>query len=344
MIRKIMDIGFRFTEKNKAASALKPILVALDASIYGTGDVTIGAPHIADGIDIKRFMSVVVIALMPAALAGVYYYGLKAVLIIAVSYLAGGLVEVLFAIIRKREIEEGFLVTGLIFALTLPSTVPLWVVAVGIFFGTFFGKEVFGGTGRNIFNPALVGRLFITISFPSLTSLHFQDPGINAIASATPLILYKSSHIIANYSDLLLGKTAGSIGETFRIGLIFGGIFLILTKISNWRIPFSYLASVLIMSLIGSHFIPEKIAPPLFQLLSGGLLFGALFMATDPVTSPFTKEGKYIFGLLCGLLTVIIRSFSGYVEGVMFSIILMNTFTPLIDSTIIGFKYRNLRR
>ena len=145
---------------------------------------------------------------------------------------------------------------------------------------------------------------------------------------------------MALISDLLIGKTAGSMGETCRIAVIIGGLFLIFTKVSNWRIPVTYLGSVFIFTVILNHFLPERIAPPVFQLFTGGLMFGAFFMATDPVTSPFTCAGKYTFGILCGLLTVLIRSFSGYVEGVMFSIVFMNGLTPLIDHIVLMIKYR----
>lgn len=308
--------------------------------ILGTKEVTPRAPHIVDNLEIKRYMTMVIIALMPSTITAIYYFRMKAVMIILVSYVAGGLAEVVFTLIRKKEINEGFLVTGLIFPLTLPPGTPLWVVAVGSIFGVIFGKELFGGTGRNIFNPALVGRLFITIAFPSIMTSSWLMPFSDAVTSATPLVLYKTSHTLLPYMDLLLGKCAGSMGETFRIGIIAGGIFLIITKVSNYRIPFAYLASVALFAWLGSTFFPGKVAPLSFQLLSGGLLYGAMFMATDPVTSPFTRAGKFTYGILLGFLTVLIRSFSGYVEGVMFSIIMMNAFTPLIDSIVLSIKYK----
>ncbi len=328
--------------KIKSLSKFKPVLNAIDEFFFGTDKVTVislRSPHILDNIDIKRYMSTVIIALLPATIAAIYFYGLKVLLIIAVSYIFGGLVEVIFAIVRRKEIHEGFLVTGLIFPLLLPPTVPLWVVAVGIIFGVFIGKEVFGGTGRNIFNPALVGRLFITICFPVIMTTQWQQPFSDAITSATPLMIYKTTHTLTPLLDLLLGKTPGSLGETFRLGIILGGIFLIITKVANWRVPLSYLLSVFIFSFIGNKLWPQKFAPPVFQILTGGLLFGAFFMATDPVTTPFTKQGKWIAGILCGLLTVLIRGLSGYVEGVMFSIILMNGFSPLIDQLVLKVKY-----
>jgi Na+-transporting NADH:ubiquinone oxidoreductase subunit B/electron transport complex protein RnfD len=241
--------------------------------------------------------------------------------------------------VRKKDIEEGFLVTGLIFPLVLPPTTPLWVVAVGIVFGVFFGKEVFGGTGRNIFNPALVGRLFITIAFPAMMSTQWRLPFADAITSATPLNLFKAGEALPPLSDLLFGMAAGSMGETFRIGIVAGGLLLIATRVSNWRVPVTYLATVALGSLAASRFAPSLVAPPLVQLLTGGLLFGALFMATDPVTSPLTKAGKYVFGFGCGAVTLLIRALSGYAEGVMFSIVFMNAFVPLIDHFALAAKY-----
>jgi RnfABCDGE-type electron transport complex D subunit len=315
------------------------ITATIEGILFGTPRVAPGAPHFRDNIEIKRFMSAAIIALVPSAAAAIYFYGLQAVEIIVVSYVSGGIVEVLFALVRKKEIEEGFLVTGLIFPLVLPPSTPLWVVAVGVIFGTIFAKEVFGGTGRNIFNPALVGRLFITIGFPEIMTSSWRVPLTDAVTSATPLVVYKSSHTIPDFMSLLIGTSSGSMGETFRIGIILGGLFLMFTRVSNWRVPISYLFTVFIVSLIGNN-LSARIAPPLFQLLSGGLLFGAMFMATDPVTSPFTKQGKFIFGIMAGIFTVLIRAFSGFTEGVMFSIVLMNGFTPLIDHIVISMKYR----
>ena len=351
MVRKALDLVYARLERNKRLGMLKPVVEAADGFFYGTSHRTGSAPHIVDHLDIKRFMFAVVIALIPALAASVYFYGWRVVYLIALSYMAGGACEVAFAVFRKKEIEEGFLITGLIFPLTLPPTVPAWVVVAGIVFGVIFGKEVFGGTGRNIFNPALVGRVFVTISFPRIMTISWFEPltgGIagfgrfapDAVTSATPLMLFKSDGIIVSLRDLFLGLAPGSIGETFSLGILLGGLFLIIMKIASWRIPLTYLLSVAVFSLIGNAFRPELFAPPVFQLLSGGLLFGAFFMATDPVTSPFTNTGRLIAGVILGLLTVIIRTFSGFVEGVMFAILLMNAFTPLIDHMVVEKRYR----
>ena len=347
LARQFLDGLHKVPGLNKAT----PLLEAMDAGIFGPAETTEKhGPHLVDCVDIKRYMSWVIAALIPATVAAVVLFGWWVLVMILVSYVVGGAVEVIFAIVRKKEIHEGFLITGLIFPLVLPPTTPLWIVAVGVVFGVLFGKEMFGGTGRNIFNPALVGRLFVTIAFPAIMTSSWQMPFSDATTSATPLGAYKTEQTVVAASDLLFGATPGCMGETFRIGIIAGGLLLILMKVSNWRIPVTYIGSVLLFAWIGNDLLAEKfpllaenIAPPVFQVLSGGLLFGAFFMATDPVTSPFTKAGKYLFGTLCGVLTVLIRSFSGNVEGVMFSIVVMNAFTPLIDHVVLACRYRPVK-
>jgi Na+-transporting NADH:ubiquinone oxidoreductase subunit B/electron transport complex protein RnfD len=271
---------------------------------------------------------------------------------------------------RKSEVHEGFFVTGMIFPMILPPSTPLWVVAVGVFFGVFFGKELFGGTGRNIFNPALVGRLFVTISFPAIMTSGWDRPfewlhtmfGVESfgflqpvmsffgwvipadvVTTATPMAVYKTTQVAVSNWHLLWGAAGGSIGETFHLGIILGGIFLMFTRVADWRIPVFYIGSVVFLSAVGYAELGPRIAPPDFQLLGGGMLFGAMYMATDPVTSPFTKGGKIIFGCGCGLLTVLIRAFSGYVEGVMFSIVIMNAFAPLIDHMVLAHKFKEAK-
>jgi Na+-transporting NADH:ubiquinone oxidoreductase subunit B/electron transport complex protein RnfD len=334
---------FQRLEQVRPLRRFAVIFKTLDGILFGTREATVGAPHVRDNMEIKRFMTAAILALGPSTAAAIWFWGPAAVWIILVSYVAGGMVEVAFAVIRKREIEEGFLVTGLIFPLVLPPTTPLWVVAVGIVFGTFFGKEIFGGTGRNIFNPALVGRLFITIAFPEIMASSWKLPYADVVSAATPLATWKSTLVMPPWADLLLGNVAGSMGETFRLGIIAGGILLILTRVANWRVPVTYLLSAAVFSALGNLALPTRIAPPLFQLLAGGLLFGAFFMATDPVTSPLTRGGKYIFGVMAGLLTVVIRSFSGFTEGVMFTIVFLNALTPLIDHVVLSVRYKAVR-
>jgi RnfABCDGE-type electron transport complex D subunit len=331
---------------------LQPVTEAMDEAFLGTDKTNRAAPFLSDGMDVKRMMSLVIIGLVPSALAGIYFYGWYVAAMIATSYAVGGMVEVAFAMARRKPIHEGFLVTGLIFPLVLPPTTPLWIVAVGIFFGTFFGKEVFGGTGRNIFNPALVGRLFISLAFPSYFAtmwgkMHWGGAGgfvkwtVDATTQATPLIDFKGSQLISTDPlSLLVGHAPGCVGETFRIGILLGGLFVVVTRAGDWRVPVSYLGSVALSALVLHGIMPERIAPVWFQLLSGGLLFGAFFMANDPVTSPFTFTGRWVYGIMLGILTVLIRALSGLPESVMFAILLMNAITPLIDSTVVNINYR----
>jgi RnfABCDGE-type electron transport complex D subunit len=331
---------------------LQPVTEALDEALLGTDKTARSAPFISDGMDVKRMMSLVIIGLVPSALAGIYFYGWYVATMILTSYAVGGMTEVAFSMVRRKPIHEGFLVTGLIFPLILPPTTPLWIVAVGIFFGTFFGKEVFGGTGRNIFNPALVGRLFISLAFPSYFAtmwgkMHWGGAGgfvhwtVDAVTQATPLIDFKGSHMISTDPlSMLLGHAPGCVGETFRIGILLGGLFVVVMRAGDWRVPLSYLGSVALSALVLHGIMPERVAPVWFQLLSGGLLFGAFFMANDPVTSPFTFTGRWVYGIVLGILTVLIRALSGLPESVMFAILLMNAVTPLIDSTVVNIVHK----
>ena len=234
----------------------KPVIDAADAFFFGTDRITDSSPHILDNIDIKRYMSVVIVALLPAALASLYFFGIKALSLIAVSYIFGGTVEVVFSVVRKKEINEGFLVTGLIFPLLLPPSTPLWIAAVGIVFGVFFGKEVFGGTGKNLFNPALVGRLFITIAFPSVMTSSWIHPLTDAVTSATPLTVFKTSGEITPGLSLLFGGQPGSMGETFRIGIVLGGIFLMYTSERSLKALVSSTRRVILS--LGFIFLTEK--------------------------------------------------------------------------------------
>lgn len=343
LLRKLIDFAYKVVEGNKILAPLKPVLDAADGFFFGTKDVTTGAPHLRDNIDLKRYMITVLIAVLPCVAAGVYFYGLRVITLIMISYIFGGICEVLFSVIRKKEINEGFLITGIIYPLILPPTIPYWMAAVGIIVGVVLGKEVFGGTGKNIFNPAMVGRIFLAVAFPIEMTTKWKMPFIDAITSATPLINFKGTAELASTWNLLIGNIPGSVGETCKIVIILGGIFLIVTKVVNWRIPLAYLGTVAILSLAFNRIWPQSFAPPGFQLLSGGLLFGAVFMATDPVTSPFTEGGRWIYGILLGVLTLSIRGFSGYVESVMFAIIFMNIFAPLLDQLMLTVRYKNVR-
>jgi Na(+)-translocating NADH:ubiquinone oxidoreductase B subunit len=291
---------------------------------------------------------------MPAFLASLYFFGWRVLIMLMVSFIAGGTVEILFAVVRKEEIYEGFLVTGFIFPLILPPSVPLWMVAVGIVFGVLVGKEVFGGTGRNLFNAALVGRCFLALGYPAVMTAGWMEPGtgtfgrqfskfsigtVDAATTATPLVMAKSGEYVSGAS-LFLGNVMGSVGETSALAILLGGLLLLLTRVANWRTVFGTLGSFAGLGMILHHHLPDMVNPVLFNMLSGGLLFGAFFMATDPVTGPVTRSGKWAYGILIGTVTLLIRSFSGYVEGVTFAILLGNISAPLIDEVVIRCRIR----
>ncbi len=282
------------------------------------------SPHVKSKNSIEKEMFYVILALLPAAAFGAYLFGFNSVWIIIISISSALLTEALIQKLRKKQVtvyDGSAFLTGLLLALCLPPTVPLWIPSIGAAFAVAIGKHVFGGLGNNIFNPALIGRAFLVVSWPALMARYISPDGIT---SATPLTLAKETIANVSYKDLFLGYIGGSIGETSAVLLLIGALFLLWKKVISWRISLTYIATVFILSwILGKD--------PLFHLLAGGLIIGAFFMATDPVTSPITKLGRVIFGFGCGILTVILRMFSSYPEGVMFSILLMNSATPFID-------------
>ena len=339
-------------------SRLHPVFDAADNALFSAVVETERAPFGRDPLDVKRYMFMVIAALLPCFSASVYFFGWRVLLMLLVSYAAGGMVEVLFAIVRKEEINEGFLVTGFIFPMILPPGLPLWMVAVGIVFGTLVGKEVFGGTGRNLFNPALVGRCFLAFGYPAAMTGTWLEPGgggwgqlfsrfsvgvPDGVTSATPLVLAKGGTLVSTF-DLFLGRIAGSAGETSALAILLGGLFLVLVGVASWRTVLGILVSFVALGAVlhGTH--PSAVNPVGFNLLSGGILFGAFFMATDPVTGPVTQSGKWAYGILIGATSMLIRSFSGYVEGVMFAILLGNICAPLMDEAVIRFRIRGYAR
>jgi Na(+)-translocating NADH:ubiquinone oxidoreductase B subunit len=310
---------------------------------------------------------------VPCALAAVYFFGLRMLAMIVVSYAAGLAVEVLFAVVRKEDINEGFFVTGIIFPLVLPPGLPLWAVAVGVIFGVVVGKELFGGTGRNLFNPALVGRCFLALSYAKIMSGSYLVPGavpwgdftrnftthglwdalttcyvsagtVDAVSSATPLAAAKGG-TLEPALNLLWGNVAGSAGETSAVAILVGGVFLLLTRVGNWRTVAGVLGAFAGLGALLNRLAPDAF-PVAFgwHMLAGGLLFGAFFMATDPVTSPVTNGGKWIYGIIIGAVTLLIRNLTGYVEGVMFAILLGNIVAPVIDEVAIRLRLRRLAR
>jgi len=359
-VRKLLDAMQRFRphfEEGGRLRPLKPVYDAAEGFFFAPLAVTADAPHLRDALDLKRFMAMVVVGLLPCVAAAVHFFGLRVLAMILVSYAVGGTIEVLFAIVRKDEINEGFLVTGLIFPLTLPPGLPLWMVGVGIAIGVVLGKELFGGTGRNPFNPALVGRCFLAIGYPAAMAGSWLKPGtgtlgrlvqyvdssvVDAASSATPLAAAKHG-AFASLADLFWGNVAGSAGETSAIAVIVGGVILVVTRVASWRTVAGVLASFALLNAALHRLDPAAFAPVVWNLCAGGLLFGAFFMATDPVTSPATNCGKWAYGIIIGAVTLLIRSLTGYVEGVMFAILLGNIAAPLLDEVAVRIRLRRLR-
>lgn len=260
-------------------------------------------------------------------------FGLYAFLIALIAILGSVSVEFMFAKIRKKPLDYSLLITPLIFTLMMPPTVPLWVVIIGSVFGTFFAKSLFGGLGKNVFNPALVGYIFVSISFPKYLNTQWLNPQTDVVASTTPLIQLNNNALGYNLWELLVGNVPGSLGETFRIGILVLGLGLILLKIVDWRITLSLLASIFLINLVGKWIMPELFRDPVSSIFVGSVLFGAFFVATDPVTAPTFGWGRVVYGIGIAIIITIIRADAGaYPEGTAFAIVIMNAIAPLIDS------------
>jgi electron transport complex protein RnfD len=291
-------------------------------------------------------MWIVALSLIPAGLAGVYIFGLGALWVIILGVISAVISEMLLQLFTKKKVtvfDGSAFLTGLLLAYNLPPNVPFWLPIAGSVFAIAIGKQIFGGIGRNIFNPALVGRVFLMASWPKYMTTFTPTPkflvwgfikpmNYDAITSATPLALIKEGRVLERvpYLDLFLGNRGGCIGEVCILALIIGAIFLLIRGYISWHIPFSYIVTTgLFTYLFGAKIFFT--GDWLFHILSGGLILGAFFMATDYVTSPLTAKGQIIFGFGCGLLTAIIRIWGGYPEGVSYAILMMNAATPIID-------------
>ena len=286
------------------------------------------APHITSADSASKIMGRVCIAPLPTLIASVLIFGFQALLLTAVTVAACVVFEYAYCKLVGRDVtisDLSAVVTGLLLAFNLPAGLPVWMSLVGAFIAIVIIKQLFGGLGYNFANPAIVGRIAMALGFTgAMTSYTYPENGIDALASATPLAVEETAQNAGSYVTLLLGNHGGVLGETCAITLLIGGIYLIWTKVISPTIPVTYLATVAVFSLLCGY-------DPIYQLLSGGLILGAFFMATDYVTSPVTKKGEIIFGIGCGLLTVFIRYFGGYPEGVSYSILIMNCCVWLID-------------
>ena len=348
----------------------KSFFEGMETFLYVPNSTSKTGVHIHDAIDSKRIMSVVVIALMPALLFGMYnvgyqnylsagkladatffdifFFGFLAVLPkIIVSYIVGLDIEFAWAQWKNEEIQEGYLVSGIIIPLIIPVNCPLWMLAIACAFSVIFAKEIFGGTGMNIFNVALVARAFLFFSYPQIMSgdkvwvaqdtiLGFGNQLPDTFTAATPLgELGANTDITYSVSDMITGFIPGSIGETSIIAIAIGAAILLLTGIASWKTMLSVFAGGAATALVFQH-ISDNAVPFWQHLIMGGFAFGAVFMATDPVTSARTETGKWIYGLLIGMMAIIIRELNpGYPEGMMLAILLMNMFAPLIDYCVV---------
>ena len=290
-----------------------------------TGLTVTVSPHISDGSSIPRVMYAVVIALIPACIASWLFFGIRAIILILISVVTAVILEAIVQWLRHKPItitDGSAVVTGILLAFNLPPEIPFWVPVLGVFVAIIIAKHAFGGLGCNIFKPALVGRAFLLAAYP----VYMTSWTIDGNTCATPLAIVKEKvgGVLPSYWDMFIGNIGGCIGETSALALLIGGLFLLSCRVISWRIPLAYIGTVaLLMGVAGKD--------PLFHILAGGLMLGALFMATDMVTSPVTPRGMIIFGIGCGVMTVVIRTFGKYPEGVSYSILFMNACTPLID-------------
>lgn len=367
-LRKYLDKIKPNFEKGGKFEKLHSTFDAIETFLYVPKKVTFKGSHIRDSIDMKRTMSMVLIALMPALLFGMWNVGyqhslsigetnnildnfifgaIKVIPLIAVSYITGLGIEFIFAQYRGHEVNEGFLVSGMLIPMIVPVDIPLWMLSVATAFAVIFGKEVFGGTGMNIFNPALIARAFIFFAYPAqitgdkiwIAGLTEGKGIVDGFSGATPLGNWGQN--IPDHTslmDMFIGIMPGSIGETSKLAILIGAAFLIITGIGSWRIMLSTILGAVFMTLIFNTFAANDYmkVDPLTHILMGGFLFGAVFMATDPVSASQTNKGKYIYGFLLGIFAILIRVFNpAYPEGMMLAILLMNTFAPLIDYYVV---------
>lgn len=368
-LRKQIDKIKPHFEEGGKLEKLHALFDAIEVLIFVPDRVTSRGSHIRDGIDMKRVMITVWIALIPALLFGIYNIGLqhyqsinveagfwemvwfgflKFLPLFLVSYIVGLGVEIIFAQIRGHEVNEGYFVTGLLIPLIVPVDVPLWQLALAVIFAVIIGKEVFGGTGMNILNPALVARAFLFFSYPKwmsgdqvwIAGLVKGEGVADTFSGATPLAEAALHQVdrLPSAMEMFIGTIPGSIGETSTLAILIGAAILIFTGVGSWKIIVSVFAGGMGMALLLNAFAvnPYMELPAYYHLIMGGFAFGAVFMATDPVSGSQTETGKWIYGLMIGILAVLIRVLNpAFPEGMMLAILFMNVFAPLIDYYIV---------
>ena len=389
-LRNILDSQEKHFHKGGKLEVMYPLYEMIDTFAFTPSDVAQGNTHVRDGIDLKRTMISVAVALVPVVLFALYNTGLQANMaltssgmeamgwradllrmigigfdpacivdnfahgltwflpVFLVTQMAGGFWEVVFSTIRKHEVNEGFLVTGLLFPLILPATIPLWQVAIGISFGVVIGKEIFGGTGRNIFNPALTARAFLFFAYPAQISGDAVWTAVDGFTGATPLAQAAAGGLPAitvSWMDAFIGFIPGSMGETSALACIIGGAFLLITGIASWRVMLSMLVGMVATSCLFNTIggvNPMLSLTPQWHFVLGGFAFAFVFMATDPVSATMTNTGRYFYGFFIGFLGILIRVINpAYPEGWMLAILFMNALAPLIDYFVIE---KNIKR
>lgn len=394
-LKNLLEKHEKYYLKGGKLHGLYYLYEVIDGFFFTQAKQTKGSVHVRDVMDLKRMMMIVIYALIPTILIGIYNTGLQANLALSqlseivspkwqvlvlqwlgfgldpgnifanflhgllyflpiyiITLAVGGIWEVVFACVRKHEVNEGFLVSSMLFPLILPPDIPYWQVALGISFGIVMGKEVFGGVGMNIMNPALTGRIFLFFAYPAQISGDKVWVAIDGVSQATPLAEMADTAMTMSTSwlDAFLGFIPGSMGETSALACLIGAVVLIATGIGSWRIIGSVLAGMIGMSLlfnlIGSDTNPMFGVTPAWHLVLGGFAFGTVFMATDPVSAAITQRGQYLYGLLIGMLIVMVRVVNpAFPEGTMLAILFMNVFAPIIDRMVLkGNVKRRLQR
>lgn len=384
-LRRVMDNLEHHFQEGGRFQRYYALFEVFDTFLYAPDSVTRSTAHVRDGVDLKRIMITVWLATFPAMFYGMYNLGFQAndvlaagqgvegwrgwlietfggydagslwhcfwygavffIPIYATTFLVGIFWEILFAIRRGHEVNEGFFVTSVLFALICPPDIPLWQVALGISFGVVIGKEVFGGTGKNFLNPALTGRAFLYFAYPAQLSGDAVWTAADGYTGATPLSIVASDGMAAlqdqwQWMEAFIGSIPGSIGETSTLAILIGGAILLLTRVASWRIIAGVMVGMVLLStvfnLVGSDSNPAFAMPWYWHLVTGGFAFGMVFMATDPVSAAMTNTGKWAFGILIGLMTVLIRVVNpAFPEGIMLAILFANLFAPLMDHFVV---------